>query len=72
MIPALFMYVLVFLAQTNVLDYDTIILIFVPLGGCVDEVIEIQENYEGGRYDVCCLQCHTFAVIHSVNGEGVF
>ena len=30
-----------------------------------------QADYQGYRYDVHFLQWHAFAVIYSVNGEGV-
>ena len=49
----------------------TISLVFFPLGACVDEFIDSQANYQGYRYDVHFLRCHTFEVITSVNGEGV-
>ena len=42
-----------------------------PLGGCVNEVVNSQANYQGYRYDVHFLCCHTFAVMHSVNDGGV-
>ena len=40
-------------------------------GWCVDEVVDSRANYWGYKYDVHFIQCHTFAVIHSVKGEGV-
>ena len=46
-------------------------LISFPFGRCVNKVVDSPENYEGYRYDVHFPQCHTLAVIHSVNGEGV-
>ena len=42
-----------------------------PLGWCVDEIVDGQANYQGSKYDVNFLECHTFAVIHSMNGQGV-
>ena len=51
--------------------YYTIILNSFLLGGHIDQVIDIQSNYQGYRSDVHFLGCHTFAVIHSVNGKGV-
>ena len=42
--------------------------IFFPLGACVGEFIDSQANYQGYKYDVHFLGCHTFAVINSVNG----
>ena len=36
------------------------ILVSFPLGGCVDEVVDIQTKYQGYRYDVHFLGCHTF------------
>ena len=51
--------------------YNTIILASFPLGGCVNEVVDSREHYQGYRYDVQFLQCHTFAIKHSVNGEVV-
>ena len=41
------------------------------LGGCVDEVVDSQADYQGYRYDVNFLRWHIFAVIHSMNGEGI-
>ena len=52
-------------------DYITVILVSFPLGGCVDEIVDIQANYQGYRCDVHFLRCRTFAVIHFVNGKGV-
>ena len=52
-------------------DYYTIIMVSFPLGGCVNEVVNSQVNYQGYRYDVHFLCCHTFAVMHSVNDGGV-
>ena len=46
-------------------------IVFFPLGTYVDEFINSQANYQGYRYDVHFLWCHTFAVINSVNGEVV-
>ena len=40
------------------------------MGVCVDEFIDSQANYQGYRYDVPFLRCHTFAVIQSLNGGG--
>ena len=42
-----------------------------PLRGCPDVVVHSQANYQGYRYDAHFLWCHTFTIIHSVNGEGV-
>ena len=42
-----------------------------PFGEFVDEVVNSHANYQGYRYDVHFLWCHTFAVIQSVDGEGV-
>ena len=47
------------------------ILVSFPLGGCVDEVVNSQANYQGYRYGVHLLWCYTFTVILSVNGQGV-
>ena len=47
------------------------ILVSFPLGGCVDEVVSSQANYQGYRYGVHLLWCYTFTVILSVNGQGV-
>ena len=52
-------------------DYYTIILVSFPLRGCIDKVVDSQANYQGYRYDVHFFRCHTFAVIHSINGEGI-
>ena len=49
------------------LDYYTIILVSFPLGEYADEVVDSQANYQGYRYDVHFLGCHTFAVLHSVS-----
>ena len=49
-------------------DYFTIILLSFPLGGCVDEVVNSQANYQGYKH---FHGCYTFAFIYSVNGEGV-
>ena len=46
------------------------ILLSFPLGGCVDEVVDSQVDYQGYIYDLHFLQGHTFAVIHPVNDEG--
>ena len=51
--------------------YYSIILVSFPLGGCVDEVVDSQANYQGYRYGIHFLWCHIFAVMHSVNGEGI-
>ena len=51
--------------------YYTIILNSFLLGGYIDQVIDIQSNYQGYRYDVHDLGCHTFAVIQTVNRKGV-
>ena len=47
------------------------LLVSFPLGWCVDEIVDGQANYQGSKYDANFLECHTFAVIHSVNGQGV-
>ena len=60
-----------FFQKKQLSDYSTIILVSFPLGGYVDEAFDSQANYQGYRYDVRFLGCHTFAVIHSVNGEEV-
>ena len=37
-----------------------------------DEIVDIQANYQGSRYDgFFFIRVHTLAVIYSVNGEGV-
>ena len=56
-----------FLFRKTQLDYYTIILVFFPLGEYLDEVVDSQTNYQGYRYDVHFLGCHTFAVVHSVS-----
>ena len=48
------------------LTYCYTIILFFPLG--VDEFIDNQANYQVYKYGVHFLRCHTFAVIHSVNG----
>ena len=47
------------------------ILVPFPCGGCVDEVVDKLSSYQENRYDVHFLECHTFAVIHFMNGEKV-
>ena len=58
--------------QDYFLDCYATILVSFPLGGSVDDVVDSQESYQWYKYDVHFRQCHTFAVIHSVNGEGVY
>ena len=41
-------------------------LVFFPLGACLDEFINSQANYQGYRF-VHFLRCHSFAVIHSMD-----
>ena len=60
-----------FLSEKKISDYYTIILVSFPLGGYVDDIVDSQANSEGYRYDIYFLGCHTFAVIHLVNDEGV-
>ena len=60
-----------FFSEKHFINYTTILVSF-HLGGCVDEVVNSHANYQGYWYDVHFLRCHTFAVIHSVNGEGLF
>ena len=52
-------------------DYYAIILVSFLLVWCIAEVVDSQANYKGYRYDVHFLRCHTFTVIHSVNGKEV-
>ena len=59
-----FLIVGVFFQKKQLSYYHTIILNSFPLGGYIDQVIDIQSNYQGYRYD-------TFAVIHNVNGKVV-
>ena len=59
-----------FRKKTIILGFYTIILVSLPLGECVDEVADSQENYQGYRYDIHFLQCRTSAVIYSLNDEG--
>ena len=61
-----------FFSEKQLSDNYNIILVSFPLGGCVNEVVDNQANYQEYRYYVHFLRCHTFAVIHSVNGEGVY
>ena len=42
--------------------YYTIVLVSIPLGGCVDEVVDSRANYQGFRNYVHFVRCHTFAV----------
>ena len=56
--------------QKNQSDCYTITLVFFVLGECVHEVDNSQANYQGYRYDVNFLWCHTFVAIYSVNCEG--
>ena len=51
------------------LNLCTMILFSFPLGGCVDEVVDNQTNYQGHRY-VYFIQYYRLAVIHFMNGEG--
>ena len=51
-------------------DYYAIILVSLPLGGYVDEVVNSQAVYQRFKNDVHFIRCHTFAVIHSRNAEG--
>ena len=46
-------------------------IVFFPLDACVDEFIDSQADYQGYKYDIHFLRFHTFAVIHSVNVEGI-
>ena len=48
----------------------TIILVSFPSGGWFGEVINNQVNYQGCKYDVCFLHCHTFIVIYFMNHKG--
>ena len=61
-----------FFQKKHLSDYYTIILVSFPLGPYVHEVVDSQANYQRCSYDVYFLGCHTFAVLHSVNGEGIF
>ena len=47
------------------------ILVSYPLGACEDQVADSHASYQGYRYNVHFLWCHTFTFIHSVNGEEV-
>ena len=57
--------------KKKLLNYVTTILVCFPLPGCVDEVVDSQENYQEYRCDVHFLQCHRFSATHFVNGGGV-
>ena len=46
------------------------ILVSFPSGGCVDEAVNIQTNYQGYKY-VCLLYYRTLTVISFMNGHGV-
>ena len=37
----------------------------------VENVEDNQGNYQGYQHDVQFIQCHTFTVIHFMDGEGV-
>ena len=58
-----------FSEKTELLDYYGKILASRPLGGCIDEVVNRWENYQGYIYDVYFLRSHKFAVTHFVNGD---
>ena len=45
----------------------TMILFTFPLGGCVDEFVDIRTNYQGYKYGYF-LQYHTLTVIYVING----
>ena len=59
-----------FFKKKQLINY-TIVLLSFPSGGFVDEVVNSQGNYQECWYNVYFLWCHTFAVIHSENGEGI-
>ena len=44
-------------------------ILFFPLGGCVDEVVDNRTNFQGYKY-VYFLQYHRLTVIHLMNDEG--
>ena len=44
------------------------ILFSVPLGGCVDVIVNNRINYEGYKY-VCFFWYHTLTVIRFMDGE---
>ena len=58
-----------FQKKNDFLDYYGEIQASRPLGGCIDEVVNRWENYQGYIYDVYFLRSHKFAVTHFVNGD---
>ena len=60
-----------FFSEKTTSDYHAMIMVSYPLGTCEDEVTDSHASYQGNRYNVHFLWCHTFTLIHSVNGEEV-
>ena len=42
-----------------------------PSGGCVDDVVDNQINYQGFQFDVYYIECHRCTVRCFIKGERV-
>ena len=59
-----------FFSEKEFFNLNTMILVSFPSCGCIAEVFDNWENFEGYKY-VYSLQHHTLTVIYFMNGEGV-